>query len=299
MKLKLTLIFLFLILIVIPVNAETLVEQLYTNNNMNSGEYSDANDLGQTRIVTRLWINGTYGGIEADRFTWNHIWISSDGINFDEVSFTENDSDSSYSYADFDPVSGQYLNFTFTVGGAGYGDTMFVYAEYDLTDSIPPSSITNLTNSTYEHYFINWTWENPADPDFNYTMVYIDGVFEINISNEFYNKTGLNPGTSFTISTKTVDETGNINDTWVNHTATTKPLSQPQSEPESNSGLGSGSINWTYMRNLITGASSLFPSFISLIVNAVPILVILAVVSFVVGFFDKILDAIGSAGRLK
>lgn len=58
------------------------------------------------------------------------------------------------------------------------------------------------------------------------------------------------------------------------------------------------SINWTYMSDLVEGAAGLFPSFVTLIVNAVPILIILAVVSFVIAFFDKILDAISSAGRL-
>lgn len=58
------------------------------------------------------------------------------------------------------------------------------------------------------------------------------------------------------------------------------------------------SINWTYMSDLVSGAAGLFPSFVTLIVNAVPILIILAVVGFIVGFFDKILDAISSAGRM-
>jgi hypothetical protein len=60
----------------------------------------------------------------------------------------------------------------------------------------------------------------------------------------------------------------------------------------------STSINWTYMSDLVSGVAGLFPSFVTLIVNAVPILIILAVVGFIVGFFDKILDAISSAGRM-
>jgi len=60
----------------------------------------------------------------------------------------------------------------------------------------------------------------------------------------------------------------------------------------------STSINWTYMSDLVEGAAGLFPAFVTLIVNAVPILIILAVVGFIVGFFDKILDAISSAGRM-
>jgi len=58
------------------------------------------------------------------------------------------------------------------------------------------------------------------------------------------------------------------------------------------------SINWTYITDIVTGAAGLFPAFVTLITNAVPILIILAVVGFVIGFFDSILDAISSAGRI-
>jgi len=57
-------------------------------------------------------------------------------------------------------------------------------------------------------------------------------------------------------------------------------------------------INWTYMRELVEGAAGLFPAFVTLIVNAAPILITLAVIAFIIGFFDKILDAISSAGRM-
>ena len=52
-------------------------------------------------------------------------------------------------------------------------------------------------------------------------MIYIDGEFKENISNEFYNATGLYPSTTYEIATQTVDVNGNINTTWQNDTATT------------------------------------------------------------------------------
>ncbi|MFQ6119957.1 MAG: hypothetical protein ACE5KE_08740 [Methanosarcinales archaeon] len=51
-------------------------------------------------------------------------------------------------------------------------------------------------------------------------MVYLDGVFQVNTSAEYYNATNLKEG-MHTISTRTVDKSGNINLTWVNDTATT------------------------------------------------------------------------------
>ncbi len=54
-------------------------------------------------------------------------------------------------------------------------------------------------------------------------MVYLNGAFQTNVSRgvRFYNATDLIQGTTYTISTKTSDTSGNINSTWVNHTATT------------------------------------------------------------------------------
>jgi nitrous oxidase accessory protein NosD len=120
-------------------------------------------------------------------------------------------------------------------GGDGIGDT-----PYDLgggigakdyypfmtkvPDTEPPASITNLTNTTYEQTHINWTWTNPNDVDFNHIMVFIDDVWQTNTTSEYYNATGFTPGTGHGIATHTVDVLGNVNTSWVNHTATTAPM---------------------------------------------------------------------------
>ncbi|MFQ6055269.1 MAG: hypothetical protein ACE5J3_04730 [Methanosarcinales archaeon] len=88
-------------------------------------------------------------------------------------------------------------------------------------DIIPPSSITNL-HSTSGESWINWTWNNPSDSDFNHSMVYLDGVFQTNTSAEYYNATGLTEGTKYTITLQTVDTNGNINSTEVIDSAKTK-----------------------------------------------------------------------------
>ena len=50
-------------------------------------------------------------------------------------------------------------------------------------------------------------------------------------------------------------------------------------------------INWTDITDIITGmATSLIPAFVTLVLAAVPLLVILAVVGFVMQFLDRILD---------
>ena len=84
-------------------------------------------------------------------------------------------------------------------------------------DIKPPSSITNL-HPTPGTTWINWTWTNPPDLDFNHTMVYLNGTWQTNTSNPFYNATGLSPDASYEIGTHTVDTSGNVNTTWVNQT---------------------------------------------------------------------------------
>jgi hypothetical protein len=90
---------------------------------------------------------------------------------------------------------------------------------YTLTvqDITSPASITELTNAT-DNFYHNWTWTNPTDNDFNYTMIYLNGIFVLNQSVDFYNLIADAHNVT-TISTHTVDISGNINQTWVNHTS--------------------------------------------------------------------------------
>ncbi|MCK4459695.1 MAG: hypothetical protein KAU52_08240, partial [Methanosarcinales archaeon] len=76
-------------------------------------------------------------------------------------------------------------------------------------------------NSSVGSTWINWTWKNPDDGVFNHTMGYIDNVFTTNTSGTNYNSTNLLPGTTHTISTRTVSAEGILSQTWVNDTATT------------------------------------------------------------------------------
>ena len=56
-------------------------------------------------------------------------------------------------------------------------------------------------------------------------MVYLNGAFKTNVTKGTmsYNATNLIAHTSYTIATRTVDTSGNINATWVNHTSWTAP----------------------------------------------------------------------------
>ena len=70
----------------------------------------------------------------------------------------------------------------------------------------PPASITNLQNTTFKQTSITWTWADPSSSDFNKVMVYLDGVFQTNITKggQTYTATGLISDTQHIISTRTV-----------------------------------------------------------------------------------------------
>ena len=123
----------------------------------------------------------------------------------------------------------------------------------DQTDTIPPASVTNLKDSAVGPTWITWTWTKPADTDFKHVTVYIDGKFVTDTPEEFYNATGFTQGTTHTISTKTVDTSGNVNPAWVNSSATTNTGQADTIPPASvtnlkGSAVGSTWITWTWTK---------------------------------------------------
>ncbi len=73
-------------------------------------------------------------------------------------------------------------------------------------------------------------------------MLYLNDTFIINISapRNFYNTTRLNPETLYELSTRTVDISGDINETWVNATGRTLPL--PDTTPPTTNLALSGTL---------------------------------------------------------
>lgn len=95
----------------------------------------------------------------------------------------------------------------------------------------PPDSITNLHNTTYQETLITWNWTDPSSDTFDQVMIYLDGVFQANVTKGSGTFTAVNisPGTMHTLGTRTAGTTGLINETWVNHTAATAPQKDPSS----------------------------------------------------------------------
>jgi PKD repeat protein len=171
--------------------------------------YNLQNNTGTT------WINWTWNNpTDAD---FSHTMVYLNGV------WQTNTSDAYYNATGLN-ASTNYEIATRTVDKVGnVNETWVNDTATTLPDTTPPASITNLTNIT-GNFWINWTWNNPLDTDFNHTMIYINGTFKTNTSDAYYNATGLNAGTDYEIATRTADNVGNINETWINDTATTLPV---------------------------------------------------------------------------
>lgn len=135
---------------------------------------------------------------------------------------------------------------------ADFNNGLVILSVDNGSDVNPPASVTNLNEITAGPSWIRWTWVNPSDADFSHVMVYIDGAFVENAVTGVYELTGLTEGTTHTISTKTVDTSGNTNPTWVNDSAVaTTILPSDTTPPGSVANLGetdsdSDWINWSW-----------------------------------------------------
>ena len=132
-------------------------------------------------------------------------------------------------------TAGTWANYTNSTAGVGSYEVSAIgtntttelsgYCNWTWTvsDSTPPESITNLTVFDRDMTWINWTWDNPEDTDFDHVEVWLDDVNTTTTQYEFHNATNLAPYTEHTIDIFTVDDAGIKNTTAVNDTNTTLP----------------------------------------------------------------------------
>ena len=193
-------------------------------------------------VTGQTWINWTWTNPPDADFNYTMVYL--------DRTWKTNTSDPFYNATGLAPDT-HYEIATHTVDNAGNINTTWVNQTTKtraVPDTTPPASITNLQNVTGQTW-INWTWNNPPDADFNYTMVYLDGVWKTNTSDPFYNATGLAPDTYYEIGTHTVDTEGNINATWVNQTTKTRAVpdtTPPASITNLQNVTGQTWINWAW-----------------------------------------------------
>lgn len=108
----------------------------------------------------------------------------------------------------------------YTINAANGGGRVDV----TLYDIAPPQSIADLQADTQPHW-INWSWSNPDDADFAYTMIYINNTHITNTTDAYYNES-FSPHQRVEFKAYTVDVRGNINQSAVtlNATVANSPL---------------------------------------------------------------------------
>ena len=130
----------------------------------------------------------------------------------------------------------QYGMTTVTLSGDMNGIDVIINTS--SADTKPPASVSDLDETDKGTTWILWDWTNPSDSDFSHTKVYIGGVFKADVyaPSNSYNATSLSLDTTYTIGTRTVDDSENTNTEWVNDTATTLPAVQPTAASASATG---------------------------------------------------------------
>ncbi|RLG28963.1 hypothetical protein DRO03_08445, partial [Methanosarcinales archaeon] len=113
-----------------------------------------------------------------------------------------------------------------TVYGVAYDNATDTNSEtvYFTVDTTAPASITGLANQSSGGTWIEWTWTNPTDADFDHTEVWINETFYANVTKPAHSYTakGLDAASWYEIRTRTVDDYQNINTTWVTDTTKTQ-----------------------------------------------------------------------------
>jgi PGF-pre-PGF domain-containing protein len=130
---------------------------------------------------------------------------------------------------------------------ADNGNGLVILRVGSAPDSIPPASVTNLKETGVGSSWINWTWTNPTNADFSHVMVYLNGTFVTNTSDNSinsYNATGLAEGITYTIGLQTADIFGNINSTWMNDSSTTLKLPKVSNVSGTNITTSSITLVW-------------------------------------------------------
>ena len=197
--------------------------------------------LGETS-VGMSWIYWQWTNPSDSDFNHTEIWV--DGI------FTANTSNSFYNATGFLANSTHYIG-TRTADHTGNINTTWINdsaTTLAAPDTTPPGTITNLSESAVGQTWILWNWTNPSDSDFNHVEVWVNGTHYTNTSNSYYNATGLLSNTTYEIQTRTADNAGNVNTTWVNDTAKTLASVIPDTTPPATvTGLNETAVGQTWI----------------------------------------------------
>ena len=266
--------------------SDPIIVTTFCGNNLQEfGEFCDGTDVNDETCYTLGFVGGGFLICSLDCNYYNTLGCSNTTIDTTPPSSITNLQNISNSYdwiywnwtnptdADFNQVliyldginiantSDNFYNATGLMQNTSYTITIHTkdFAENINTtnvsntastgyapDMIPPNSVTNLMNISSTTTSIYWTWTNPLDIDFSEAIIYVDGINIANTSNNFYNATGFIMNSSHTITIHTKDLTGNINNTNVSNTASTKYVDMIPPNSVTNLINQSAGTTWIY-----------------------------------------------------
>ena len=204
---------------------------------------------GDTTTIFNYYV--TYTDSDGDAPTAKYVYIDGSSHTMTKIS-GDYTSGATFNYST--TLSAGTHNYYFYFSD-GHGHTVRLptsgtYSGPSVTqpDTTPPASITSLNASDIGPTWINWTWINPSDVDFTYVAIWFNDAWDNTTANttNYYNATGLEDGTQYTISTHSVDANGNVNHTWVNDTVTTIDITPPASITNLQNTTENFWINWTW-----------------------------------------------------
>ena len=154
-------------------------------------------------------------------------------------------------------------SYTFYINLTGVADGLYSYQSFASdshgnngqselriinVDATLPSSVSNLANQSSGETWIYWNWTNPSE-DFSIAIIYLNGTNVANTTNNYYNATGLIANQTYVLTVYTMDAIGNINNSNISSSATTKiDVTAPlvlTTNPSNGGALSAGTTSYT------------------------------------------------------
>ncbi|MFC1800790.1 hypothetical protein ACFLYT_01910, partial [Nanoarchaeota archaeon] len=206
----------------------TIHTQDFIGNINDTDINNTARTLDGTAVPTINWVNATPDPVERlQNVTFSANVTDTTGVSlvwfkFNNVNYTMNQYGDIWNFSlnTSSLIAGNYSYTIYTnnsIGNFAIPQTAY----FIVQDTLFPASVTGLANQSQGYTWIYWNWTNPTDADFNQSIIYIDGVWQQNTTNNYFNATNLAIDTNYTITVHTQDHSGNINNTDQNSTAKT------------------------------------------------------------------------------
>lgn len=199
------------------------------------GSVSDLkeSDIGYT------WINWSWTNPSSSNF--DHSMIYLDGV------FTANVSTEYFNVTALSDSTSYEIGIR-TVDKSGNINTTWVNDTATTLDGTAPASVAGLSEVAVGYSWINWSWSNPSDVDFDHCDIYIDGIYAGTATSPYYNATGISQGTVCEIGIMTVDSSGNVNTNLITDSAKTDEQVVVTTVTSKSSGSSSSSNTGTELR---------------------------------------------------